>query len=241
MSSVVIIWLLLLLAGVLALAGLALPRDVRRPREVSAWLAGNAQRKREAAEHRAAEAAETVRYAEEIEVAARGAATTADRRRAECQRAQERVAETWAAYQRADAALDRARRATAYAGLDSIDYPERERALRRAVQAAHRRGDLSNEQLLDALTNRGGWDPKLHPVDQELVIARAAVAHRMAVHQQALEAEAQAWRAADIATAAVRSLRLEAVAAAARADAARAALPSDERVAAPSRRVAAHA
>jgi hypothetical protein len=127
-----------------------------------------------------------------------------------------------------------------YTSLESIDFAERARALRRAAQAAYRRGDLSGEQLLDALTHRNGWDPELHPVEQELVLARAAVRHRFAVHRQALDAEAEAWRASGVATAAVRSLRLEATAAATRADMARAALPRKRTVTA-RRRVPAHA
>jgi hypothetical protein len=238
---VVTIWLLLLLAGVAALAGLALPRDVRRPREISAWLADNARRRRAAAEREAAEAAEAVRYAEEVSVAARGAENTAERWRTEWHQAQERVTKTWEAYERADAALTRARRAAVYASLDSIDYPERAQALRRAARAAHRRGDLSDEQLLDALTHRNGWDPGLHPVEQELVVARAAARHRCALYQDALNAEAGAWRASDVATAALRSLRLEAAAAAARADQARARLRATERTSSARRRVPAHA
>jgi len=240
MDSVLTIWLLLLLAAVVALAGLALPRGVRHPRQVSAWLAEPARRRAEEAERRAAEAAESIRYAEEIAVAARGAAGTAERRRVDCQEAQALVDQTWQAYQDADAALARARKAAVYAGLDSVGRPERARALRRGAQAAYRRGDLSDEQLLDALTHRNGWDPGLHPVDQELVLARAAVQHRFARHQTALEAEAEAWRAADIATAAVRSLRLEVTAAATRADVARAALPQKHTVTA-RRRMPAHA
>jgi hypothetical protein len=228
METVVVIWLLLSLLGVLALAGLALPPDVRRPRQVSAWLAESAREKRAELERRAAEAAECVRYAEEIAVAARGAETTAERRRAECQQAQARVEESWQAYRAADAALERARRAAAYPSRESIDPADREQALRRAAQAAYRRGDLSDEQLLDALTHRNGWDPRLHPVEQELVLARAAAAHRFAAYREALNAEDEAWRASDIATAAVRTLRQEAVAATLRADVARAALPRPE-------------
>jgi hypothetical protein len=77
-------------------------------------------------------------------------------------------------------------------------------------------------------------------VEQELVLARAAVQHRFACHRAALEAEAEAWRAADIATAAVRSLRLEVAAATARAEMARAALPQKQTVPA-RRRMPAHA
>jgi hypothetical protein len=235
-DSVVVIWMLLLLAGVIALIGLALPPDVRRPHEISAWLAGSARRKRDRIAERAAEAAEAVRYAEEIAVAARGAAATAERRRTDCQEAQARVERAWQAYRDADAALDRARRAAAYPSREIIDYPDRERALRRAAQAAHRRGDLSDTQLLDALTHRNGWNPRLHPVEQELVLARAVAAHRLAAYQRALDAEADAWRAADIATAAVRTLRQEAIGAVARADAAREKLPPEVRRAAAPRR-----
>ena len=240
MDSVVTIWLLLLLAAVVALAGLALPRDVRRPRQVSAWLAEHAAHKAAEADRRAAEAAESIRYAEEIAVAATGAANTAERRRVECQEAQARVDQTWQAYQDADVALARARKAAVYTSLDTVDHAERARALRRGAQAAYRRGDLSDEQLLDALTHRNGWNPELHPVEQELVLARAAVQHRFARHQAALEAEAEAWRAADIATAAVRSLRLEVTAASTRADVARAALPQ-QRPGTARRRMPAHA
>lgn len=227
--DVVTIWLLLLLAAVAALAGLALPRGVHRPSQVSAWLAANARRKDEDLQRRAAEAAEQIRYAEEVAVAARGAAQTAERRRAECQEAQGLIERTWAAYQKADAALTRARQAAVWTSLDAVDHEERRRALRRGAQAAYRRGDLSDEQLLDALTHRNGWDPALHPVEQELVLARAAVKHRFAAYQKALDAESDAWRAADIATAAVRSLRLEVMTAATRADAARAAVPAQVR------------
>jgi hypothetical protein len=235
-DSVVVIWMVLLLAGVISLIGLALPQGVRRPDQISAWLAESARRKRDRADQRAAEAAEAIRYAEEIAVAARGAAGTAERRRVECQEAQARVDETWQAYQAADAARARARRAAAYTGLEQIDYPDRERALRRAARAAHRRGDLSDTQLLDALTHRNGWDPGLHPVEQEPVLARAAVQHRLAAYRRALDAQADAWRASDIATAAVRSLRQEMIAATARADLARAQLPPKERAAATARR-----
>jgi hypothetical protein len=235
-DSAVVTWMLLLVAGVISLAGLARPAGVRRPGQVSAWLAESARRKRDRADQRAAEAAEAIRYAEEIAVAARGAASTAERRRADCQAAQARVGETWQAYQAADAALARVRRAAAYTGRELIDYPDRERALRRAARAAHRRGDLSDTQLLDALTHRNGWDPALHPVDQEPVLARATVQHRLAAYRRALDAEAEAWRASDIATAAVRSLRQEMIAATARADLARAQLAPKERAAVTARR-----
>jgi hypothetical protein len=241
-GRVAVIWLLLVLLAVIALAGLALPRGVRRPRQISAWLADNARHKREVAARKAVEAEESIRYAEEIAVAARGAAATAERRREQCQRAQAEVEAAWQAYQEADAALDRARRAAAYATPVSIpNEGERAKSLRRSAQAAYRRGDLSDTQLLDALTHRNGWDAKLHPVEQELALARAAVTHRFAGYRDALEAEQEAWRASDIATAAVRSLRQEVTVAATLADAARSALPPSERTADRRHQVPAHA
>ena len=91
--------------------------------------------------------------------------------------------------------------------------------------------------MLDALTHRNGWDPRLHPVEQELVLARAAVKHRAAAYDKAVDLENEAWRDADVATAAVRSLRREAATAAALADAARSALPHSGRTRPTARRV----
>jgi len=229
-GRVAVIWLLLVLLAVVSLAGLSLPRGVHRPRQISAWLADSARRKREVEELRAAEAAESIRYAEEIAVAAQGAAATAERRREQCQQAQAAVELAWQAHQQADAALGRARLAAAYGiPVGDVSEAERSRALRRSARLAHRRGDLSDTQLLDALTHRNGWDGGRHPVEQELMLARAAVSHRFADYQRALEAEQEAWRAADIATAAVRSLRREVTVAAMLADAARAELTTIER------------
>jgi hypothetical protein len=234
-----VIWLLLILLAVIALGGLALPRGVRRPRQITAWLEANAQRRRDELGQKTMQAEETLRYAEEIAVAVSGATATAERRREQCQQAQADVERAWQAYRDADAALDRARRAAAYvAPLSLPTEPERERALRRAAQAAYRRGDLSDTQLLDALTHRNGWDPRLHPVEQELVLARATVRHRAAGYDAALDRENDAWRASDVATAAVRSLRREFIAATAQADAARAALPEGVRAHQPRSRVA---
>ncbi|MEU7908624.1 hypothetical protein [Actinoplanes sp. NPDC049118] len=239
------IWATLILLALLALAVLALPSGVFRPRQISAWLADSAERRRAETERRAAAATESIRYAEEIAVAAQGAANTAERRREECQEAQVRTQQAWQAYQDADAALTRARGAAAYAtpagAADRDEHAERARALRRSAQAAHRRGDLSDTQLLDALTHRNGWDPTLHPFLQELAIARAAVTHRFAAYQACLNAEDAAWQAAGVATAAVRSLRHEVIAAEAQAEAARFALPPKARPARSGRRAPATA
>jgi hypothetical protein len=220
-------WLLLIVLGLLALGSLTLPRGVRGPRRIGAWLDEHIRRRRADADRRAADADEAVRYASEIAVAVRGATATAERRRAECRRAQAKVHQAWQAYRDADVALERLRQASVFVTpADEVPGPDRARSLRRAAKAAYRRGDLSDTQLLDALTHRNGWDPRLHPVEQELVLARAAVRHRFAAYQTTLTEEDECWRAADIATAAVRSLRREASAARADAEAAVRALPA---------------
>lgn len=240
-GRVAAIWLALILLAVIALFAMALPRGVHRPRQISAWLAANAAHKRAEAEHRATEAAEAIRYADEITVAARGAANTAERRRDECQWAQTEVEQAWQAYQRADVALGRARRAAAYrvpdAPVADEERADRAQALRRSAQSAYRRGDLSDTQLLDALTHRNGWDPALHPVEQELVLARAAVVHRFTAYQDSLDAEHAAWQASDIAAASVRSLRQEVATAEVLAEAARIAQPQHTHPATNTRRV----
>ena len=229
-GRVAAIWLLLVLSAVLALAGLALPSGVRRPRQVTAWLTDSARHKREAVRRKASEAEESIRYAGEVSVAANRAALTAERHRDQCQQAQAAVEVAWQHYQKADSALGRARLAAAYATPESLpSEADREQSLRRSAQAAYRRGDLSDTQLLDALTHRNGWDAKLHPIEQELVLARAAVTHRFEAYQDALVVEQEAWRASDVATASVHSLRREATLATARAEVAEADLVPVER------------
>jgi hypothetical protein len=238
-SRAAVIWLLLVVLSIVALVGLALPNGVRRPRQISAWLAENAHRKREAEEQKTAAAAQSIRYAEEIAVAARGAATTAERRRDECQQAQAGVDKAWQAYQDADEVLTRTRQAAAFGTPEAVDEAHRIQSLRRSAQAAYRRGDLSDTQLLDSLTHRNGWDAGRHPVEQELMLARAAVRHRFAAYQRALEVEQEAWRAADIAAASVHSLRKEVTVAATLAESARSVLTPSERTGQRRHRVAA--
>ena len=69
------------------------------------------------------------------------------------------------------------------------------------------------EQLSDVFAHRDGWDPRLHPVEQELVLRRAVRDHLLARQRAAREREQAAWRAAENAAEAARSLRDEAFAA----------------------------
>ncbi|GIG91895.1 hypothetical protein [Plantactinospora endophytica] len=175
-------------------------------------------------------AAELHRYAEEVAVAAERSAVTAQRRRDEWLAAQEEVEATWQAYETADAA---ARRFGAAAVLPEprtprtpAEYADRERFLHRAAMAACTRQELSVLQLSDALANRNGWDPRRHPAEQEIVLRRAARDSLLAAHRAAEERERIAWRDAEVAAAAARSLREEAFAAASRTEQVRRWLPT---------------
>lgn len=208
------IWLVLLILAAAALVGLFAPGGLRDPRQLRAWLLGIARQQPVEDEETTAEAAEAARYAEEIAVAAHRAAVTAQRRREQWHAAQLDVERAWDAYRSAEAAVTRAGQAAAFAAPATsrtpAQYAEREQFLHRSATSACRRGDLSIEQLSDVLAGRAGWNPRLHPVEQELCLARAAAAHRLAAYRQASAAERAAWHTADVAAAALRALRQEA-------------------------------
>ncbi|SDZ29584.1 hypothetical protein SAMN05444365_109111 [Micromonospora pattaloongensis] len=216
-----VIWLVLLAAAALAVGGLvAFPVRTRR------GVAGRIRRAALSPDPRlAAEADELTRYAEEVSVASERAATTAHRRRQEWLATQEAAESAWQAYDAAEAGV---RRLTAAAALPlprtprtPAEYADREQYLHRAALRAYRRKQLSVGQLIAALAHDDGWDPRRHPVAQELALARIVRDGLRARQRAAAERERAAWRDADIAAAAARSLRDEALAAAARARAAR--------------------
>jgi hypothetical protein len=107
------------------------------------------------------------------------------------------------------------------------EYADRERFLHLAVRAAAERGELPTSAVADALTGRGGWEARLHPVDQELVIQRASAAHLEAVWKRAVEAEALAWHDAQVARRDWQSLCQESILAAAHAAAVQHLLPGE--------------
>ncbi|MFD2766188.1 hypothetical protein [Micromonospora eburnea] len=158
------------------------------------------------------------RYADEVAVAAAGAAQTARRRREQWQTAQAPADRAWRAYDEAEAA---ARRLAGAAVLPEprtlrtpAEYAARERWLHHAAMAAHWRGDLSARQLADVLAHRNGWDPRRHPAEQEIVLARVVRDGRRAGWRAAAERERRAWRDAELAAEAARALAAEACAAA---------------------------
>ncbi|MEV4656083.1 hypothetical protein [Micromonospora sp. NPDC049301] len=167
-----------------------------------------------------ADAADLRRYAEEVAVAAAGAAQTARRRRADWLVAQEQVEQAWARYDEADTAARR------FAGAGALptprtprtpaEYAGRERYLHRTAMAAHWRGELSMRQLGEVFAHRHGWDPRRHPVEQEVLLSRAVRDARLADYRAAAGLERSAWRDAELSAESARALAAEAYAAAAR-------------------------
>ena len=169
----------------------------------------------------AAQTAELRRYADELTVAAQRAGVTAERRHEEWVTAQHTEETAWQAFEVSDIAIRRAIRAEAIAvprrPLTPSEVAARERHLHRVATDAYHRGDLSIEQLMDALTGRSGWDPCRHPADQEIILCRFAWHRRLVAYQAASTAERLAWHDADVAAAARRSLDDEVFAATAMA------------------------
>ncbi|TDC56874.1 hypothetical protein E1258_22660 [Micromonospora sp. KC207] len=207
------IWLALLGLAVVAVAGL-----VARPDLFRSVIGGRIRAAampsllEEAAEERARR-----RYADEVATAAERAAATARRMRAEWLSAQEEVEAAWQTYEAAEADVRRLSATTAlprpHTERTPAEYADRERYLHRAALDAYWRRELSEEQLSDVFAHRNGWDPRLHPVDQELVLRRAVRDHLRARQEAARDREQAAWQAAEQAAVAARSLRDEAFAA----------------------------
>lgn len=236
------IWLALLLPAIAALTALLLragraPADAEStgtstepsawatgPTVVTATIAGRPPRPRPAAAsgrrgwRPRAEAQELSRFAAEVAVAADRSAAIARRRRDQWADAQADAERAWQAFRSADAANGRLAPTTALPPprmpRTPGEYAERERYLRRAAMAACWRRELSILQLSDALAHRAGWDPRRHPAEQEVHLHRAVRDGAFAAYRSAAAREREAWRIAEEAGAAARSLRGEACAAA---------------------------
>ncbi|AEV87553.1 hypothetical protein ACWT_6541 [Actinoplanes sp. SE50] len=191
----VAIWLIIVLLLAVAAATVSVPRVLTEP---------------------APDVTDRERYAGEVAIAAGRARATADRRRADWQAAQQAVDDAWAAYEKADRVARRIAAAGVYPLLDRRRKPgenvDRERFLHRAASELCRSQDLSIDQLNDVFAHRG-WNPRLHPVQQEWVLAQAVRANRLTGYREAVERERAAWRSADAAAEALRGLRAEAMAA----------------------------
>ncbi|MEU4424500.1 hypothetical protein AB0F81_28095 [Actinoplanes sp. NPDC024001] len=196
-----------------------MPFDLSRALPRWVWAIVGERRPERAQPH--AEAVEAKRYADELSVAAVRAGEAAERWRAHWQQADQHAAEAWQAWQDAEQRLARTRAAAAFRPAHSFrtpaEFADRERFLPRALAAAVARGDLPATVLGDLAAGAGGWNPRLHPVEQELVVHRAVAAVRHHWFQQAVAAEQAAWHDAQLAATARDSLRREAWAAAERA------------------------
>jgi hypothetical protein len=205
------VWLVLLAVAVVAVTAFSDPPTLRAPRvtpsQNDAWSDVPLEDAR--------------RYADEVAVAAGRAAATARRRYAEWEKTHDALAPAWAAFDAADRAARRVAAAAAFpipiTERTPAQYAERERYLHRAARAACRRGELSSAHLADVLAHHNGWDPRHHPIVQDGVLRRFVREHLLTEYLSATAAERSAWRAAELADAAMRSLRDEARAAAARA------------------------
>jgi hypothetical protein len=184
---------------------------------VGDWIAARERRTR-----LAAEAAELTRYAGEVAVAARRAAATAERHREHWRAASAGVQRSGAALDAAEAKVRRLAGAAAIPvpplARTPAEYADRERYLHQAAMAACTHGQLSIYQLSDALAHRRGWDPRLHPACQEVVLGRAVRDHLAATHATAVDQERAAWQALQAAAVAADSLDREAAGAASRAE-----------------------
>ncbi|MGK5680252.1 hypothetical protein [Actinoplanes sp. URMC 104] len=215
-----VIWGTLLVLTVPAVLLLGNPEVLREPgralRELFAAL-----RRQKPAGPSPDEAVEAVRFAAEVRVASARADAAAGQWRQRWEDADAQQAADWQAWLDADARLRDSRAAAAFRTLWSVptcaEYASRERFLHRTVAAAVERGDLPAVALADALAGRGGWDARLHPVEQELVINRAAADYRRRRYEMSAQAEQDAWRDAGAADRAARGLRRTAGEAAARA------------------------
>lgn len=218
------------LSALLLVAGRQLMRVLRRIPAV--------RRLHQERERRHLAAVEAQRWADEVRAAADRADEAAVRWQGCLLEAEQRAEEAWRAWQEADHRLDKTRAAAAFRAPDTLrtttEYAFRERFLHRAVAEAIDRGDLPATVAADLAAGEGGWNPLLHPVEQELILHRAIAAVRYHLYRQAVVREVAAQHDAQLAVATRDSLRREVTAASERAAAQRRhVLP--EQVAAPGR------
>ncbi|MBU2670268.1 hypothetical protein KOI35_42880 [Actinoplanes bogorensis] len=206
------IWAMLILLTFPALLMLGSPEAMRRPgrmmRDLVAALLGD-ELERDEQDH----------FASEVRVAAERAAAGAQRWRELWEQSETAVADAYQAWLDADARLRAATSAAAWGTPWSVrtceEYAARERFLHRTVSSAAARGDLPPTAVADALAGRNGWDARLHPVDQELVIARASVAWLRQRYEAARLTEQRTWHDAELSRRTAASLADEARTAAA--------------------------
>ncbi len=220
------IWLTLVFVVMVALFGL-----LGRPKRVRAKVTPEQAARGRALKHARLlmRAEELDRYAREVQSEAQRAAEVAHRRR-EAWLAAQREAETaWQAYDAADlearkvifaSHLPRFHMTSATPDSPAESQFEagfRERYLHRTAMAACSHRQLSALELSDALAHRNGWNPHLHPFDQDVALRRAVRESLLAGYRSAADREQNAWQEADSAAATATRLHHEAAVAAERA------------------------
>src|SRR5689334_12615383 len=213
--------MMLMVAALPAMMLLANPQSVHRPGQLMMAAVDVLRCHLEAREQARREAAAAVRFAGEAKIAAVRAEDTLRHRQQLWHEAGQHTGDTWLSWQAAEQQVTRARTAAAFtaspAAPAAVEFTDRERFLHRSVHTAVRRGDLPASALPAALAGRDGWNPRLYPADQELVLLRAIAEHRLRRHRQATAAEQSAWQNIQQAVATRDRLRAEAVTAARRA------------------------
>jgi hypothetical protein len=163
------------------------------------------------------------RYAREVQLAAQSAAATAQRRREEWIAAQREAEMAWQAYDASDIEARKVIFASYLPRQDvaiadnPAEYAFRERYLHRSAMAACSHRELSALELSDALAHRNGWNPRLHPFDQDVAVRRAVRENFLAGYRAAADREQKAWQDADTVAAEATRLLSEAAAAAEKA------------------------
>lgn len=211
------IWVALILLPALVVAGLVAAGRRRRAPNQSG---GGAAFRRAAtpAERRtplAPDAArELGRYAAEVAIAADRAAESARTARVDWLSTQDELERLWSRVEAADA---EARRVARTVGLPTprtprtpTEYADRERYLHRVAMAACAHSELSAVDLSRILAHRDGWDPRRHPVEQEVRLRRAIADGLRTAHGAAVARERAAWSALEAAAADSARLRAEA-------------------------------
>jgi hypothetical protein len=213
----VVIWAVLMLLAAASMVLLFDPPALRQPLTAAVDFISRPYRSRAS---RQEEAVTATRYADEIQTASVRAQDAARRWQEAWERAEQATEDAWHAWRDADHRLVRLRAAGAFAPpaheRTPVEDADRARFLRYAVQAAAGRGDLPPSAVADAAAGQG-WDPLLHPVEQEIALQRAVAEHRRLVHRQAAAAEESVRHDALLAAASRDGLRREADAAEARA------------------------
>ncbi|GLY01301.1 MULTISPECIES: hypothetical protein [Actinoplanes] len=228
------IWASLLLLTLPAVVLLASPVGMRHPvrtlTRAALFVMRTGQRREERRIDREQRAIRAARYAEEVGVAAEQAGYAVSRWQEHWAVASELVDTTAVAWHVADARWTRSRVAVPYCApwtpQTPAEYADRENFLHRTVRSAVERGDLPVEALSDAVHGRGGWDPRLHPVRQELAVHRACAGHLERALRAAVAAERSAWHDLQLARRSRDSLRHEALVAEAQAALVRHLLPA---------------